>query len=257
MVDDYGHHPAEIRATLAAAREVWPDRRIVVGFQPHRYSRTHGIFRDFISAFHDADLLFVFEVYPAGEEPIPGATTSSRAVGEHGHKAVIYAGRAGDARQGSPSPPGGYIPDDGAGDVWKLEKVYSPADGRAKEWDGRNHGESRRGLRGQFRDFTTVGMVLRRADGVPRSIPEVRDTQGGAEIGREALPGRGQQSTRPRRRRPRDVMCLKKTWGRYLLHGGQVIAEGGRCSRASPCSALSGPPAPKSLPIPDGGRPSR
>ncbi|NNG47002.1 MAG: UDP-N-acetylmuramate--L-alanine ligase, partial [Deltaproteobacteria bacterium] len=64
VVDDYGHHPVEIRATLSAAREVWPDRRVVVGFQPHRYSRTHALFQDFVSAFHDADLLVVFEVYP-------------------------------------------------------------------------------------------------------------------------------------------------------------------------------------------------
>ena len=124
VVDDYGHHPAEIRATLAAAREVWPDRRIVVGFQPHRYSRTHGLFRDFISAFNDADLLFVFDVYSAGEEPIPGATGERlcEAIGEHGHKAAIYAGRAGDAI-------GAVVPDlrrgdifltMGAGDVWKL-----------------------------------------------------------------------------------------------------------------------------------------
>ncbi len=74
VVDDYGHHPVEVRATLAAAREVWPDRRIVVGFQPHRYSRTRALFKEFLSAFHDADVLLVFDVYPAGEEPIEGAT---------------------------------------------------------------------------------------------------------------------------------------------------------------------------------------
>ncbi|OGP77543.1 MAG: UDP-N-acetylmuramate--L-alanine ligase [Deltaproteobacteria bacterium RBG_16_64_85] len=124
VVDDYGHHPVEIRATLAAAREVWPSRRIVVGFQPHRYSRTQSLFRDFLSAFNDADLLFVFDVYPAGEEPIPGASGERlcEAIREHGHKAAIYAGKAGDALS---TVAAGLCAGDifltmGAGDVWKL-----------------------------------------------------------------------------------------------------------------------------------------
>jgi len=124
VVDDYGHHPVEIRATLAAAREVWPSRRIVVGFQPHRYSRTQSLFRDFLSAFHDADLLFVFDIYPAGEEPIPGASGERlcEAIREHGHKAAIYAGKAGNALS---TVVAGLCAGDifltmGAGDVWKL-----------------------------------------------------------------------------------------------------------------------------------------
>jgi UDP-N-acetylmuramate--alanine ligase len=124
IVDDYGHHPAEIRATLSAAREVWPGRRIVVGFQPHRYSRTQALFRDFLSAFHDADLLFVFDVYPAGEEPIPGASGERlcEAIREHGHKAAIFAGKAGDALPGiiPRFRKGDIFLTMGAGDVWKL-----------------------------------------------------------------------------------------------------------------------------------------
>ena len=124
VVDDYGHHPAEIRATLSAAREVWPGRRIVVGFQPHRYSRTQALFRDFLSAFHDADLLFVFDVYPAGEEPIPGASGERlcEAIREHGHKAAIFAGKAGDALPGIVPrfSKGDIFLTMGAGDVWKL-----------------------------------------------------------------------------------------------------------------------------------------
>ena len=124
VVDDYGHHPAEIRATLSAAREVWPSRRIVVGFQPHRYSRTHALFQEFVSAFHDADLLFVFEVYPAGEAPIPGASGERlcEAIRDHGHKAVFFAGKAGEAA-GRILPrlqPGDIFLTMGAGDVWKL-----------------------------------------------------------------------------------------------------------------------------------------
>ncbi len=130
VVDDYGHHPAEIRATLSAARSVWPGRRIVVGFQPHRYSRTHALFRDFLSAFHDADLLILFEVYPAGEEPIADATGERLAEGirEHGHKAVVYAGPAGDAASDVASRlrPGDIFLTMGAGDVWKVgEHVLS------------------------------------------------------------------------------------------------------------------------------------
>jgi UDP-N-acetylmuramate--alanine ligase len=124
VVDDYGHHPVEIRATLAAARQVWPSRRIVVGFQPHRYSRTQSLFRDFLSAFHDADLLFVFDVYPAGEEPIPGASGERlcEAIREHGHKAAIYAGKAGDALSTVVAElcAGDIFLTMGAGDVWKL-----------------------------------------------------------------------------------------------------------------------------------------
>jgi UDP-N-acetylmuramate--alanine ligase len=127
VVDDYGHHPAEILATLAAAREVWPDRRIVVGFQPHRYSRTHALFQEFVSAFHDADLLLVFDVYPAGEEPIPGATGERlfEAIRDHGHKAVCYAGKAAEAAEDvlPRLHPGDIFLVMGAGDVWKLADV--------------------------------------------------------------------------------------------------------------------------------------
>ncbi len=73
LVDDYGHHPREVLATLTAAREGWPGRRVVVVFQPHRYSRTQEQFEDFTQVFSQADLLVLTEVYAAGEEPIPGA----------------------------------------------------------------------------------------------------------------------------------------------------------------------------------------
>ncbi|OGP35550.1 MAG: UDP-N-acetylmuramate--L-alanine ligase [Deltaproteobacteria bacterium GWC2_65_14] len=130
VVDDYAHHPAEVRATLAAARSVWPGRRIVAGFQPHRFSRTQALFRDFLSAFHEADLLVLFEVYPAGEEPIPDATGErlGDAIREHGHKAVIYAGQAGEAAEAVASrlQPGDIFLTMGAGDVWKVgERVLS------------------------------------------------------------------------------------------------------------------------------------
>ncbi|MDH3977137.1 MAG: UDP-N-acetylmuramate--L-alanine ligase [Gammaproteobacteria bacterium] len=73
FVDDYGHHPTEIAATLQAARDSWPERRAVVVFQPHRYSRTQDLLDDFAEVLSAADALFVTEVYAAGEAPIPGA----------------------------------------------------------------------------------------------------------------------------------------------------------------------------------------
>jgi UDP-N-acetylmuramate--alanine ligase len=130
VVDDYGHHPVEVRATLAAAREVWPDRRIVVGFQPHRYSRTRALFKEFLSAFQDADVLFVFDVYPAGEEPIEGATGDAlcSAVGEHGHREALYLGKSAEAGEAVRVllRPGDIFLTMGAGDVWKLGESLLP-----------------------------------------------------------------------------------------------------------------------------------
>lgn len=91
VVSDYGHHPAEIRATLAAAREAF-GRRLVVVFQPHRYSRTRDLFGDFLDAFDAADELFLTEIYPAGEEPIDGVTGEVLyfALKRRGHLDVTY-----------------------------------------------------------------------------------------------------------------------------------------------------------------------
>ncbi|MEW8236313.1 MAG: UDP-N-acetylmuramate--L-alanine ligase, partial [Candidatus Thiodiazotropha endolucinida] len=74
LIDDYAHHPREIDATLSAVRDGWPERRLVVAFQPHRYSRTQEQFEDFVQVLSKADLLIVSEVYAAGEEPIQGAS---------------------------------------------------------------------------------------------------------------------------------------------------------------------------------------
>jgi UDP-N-acetylmuramate--alanine ligase len=73
LIDDYGHHPSEIAATLEAARHGWPERRLVVAFQPHRYSRTHDLLDDFAQVLVNADVLLITEVYAAGEAPISGA----------------------------------------------------------------------------------------------------------------------------------------------------------------------------------------
>jgi UDP-N-acetylmuramate--alanine ligase len=93
VVDDYGHHPVEIRATLAAAKAGF-DRRVVTVFQPHRYSRTLHLRQEFLTAFNQADVLVVMDVYPAGEAPIPGVTAADLADGirAHGHRDVVYLG---------------------------------------------------------------------------------------------------------------------------------------------------------------------
>lgn len=81
VVDDYGHHPTEIMATIATARQAYPDRRLVVAFQPHRFSRTKALFGEFCLAFRDVDKLLLTEIYPASEAPIPGVSGQSLAQG--------------------------------------------------------------------------------------------------------------------------------------------------------------------------------
>jgi UDP-N-acetylmuramate--alanine ligase len=94
LVDDYGHHPAEVRATLDAARRAYPgeDHRVVVAFQPHRYSRTRDLFDEFTRAFNNADVLFVTDIYAAGEAPIPGTSAERlvQSIREHGHHDATY-----------------------------------------------------------------------------------------------------------------------------------------------------------------------
>jgi UDP-N-acetylmuramate--alanine ligase len=96
VVDDYGHHPAEVRATLRGAREAY-GRRVVCLFQPHRYTRTRDLLEEFKTSFNDADVLLVADVYAASEEPIPGVTGAALAEGIRacGHKDVAHVPRAG------------------------------------------------------------------------------------------------------------------------------------------------------------------
>jgi UDP-N-acetylmuramate--alanine ligase len=91
VVDDYGHHPAEIRATLAAAKAGY-DRRVVTVFQPHRYSRTQHLRQEFLTAFNQSDVLLVMDIYAAGEAPIPGvhARDLAEGIAAHGHREVHY-----------------------------------------------------------------------------------------------------------------------------------------------------------------------
>jgi UDP-N-acetylmuramate--alanine ligase len=127
VVDDYGHHPTEVKETLAAARQIWKERRIVV-FQPHRFTRTKALFDEFTVAFADADVLIINDIYPASEEPIAGINSAvlCLAIKKTGHPKVEYIAKAEDTV--------GYLlkivqPNDavltlGAGSVYKIGEAF-------------------------------------------------------------------------------------------------------------------------------------
>ncbi len=124
LIDDYGHHPTAIRVTLAALRAAWPKRRLVVLFQPHRYSRTAGLFPEFCTAFHDADLVILSDIYAAGEEPIAAVAGDAltRALRSHGQKAVEYIPDLADlpAAVAPVLVSGDVVLTMGAGDIWRA-----------------------------------------------------------------------------------------------------------------------------------------
>jgi UDP-N-acetylmuramate--alanine ligase len=123
IVDDYGHHPREIAVTLKAAKEGW-DKRILCVFQPHRYSRTKLLFHEFLTAFYQADVLVITDIYPAGEDEIPGVSAFelSEGIRQRGHKDCQYIAE----KEKIPEylierlRPGDMVITLGAGDVWKV-----------------------------------------------------------------------------------------------------------------------------------------
>lgn len=124
VIDDYGHHPTEIKTTLQAVKESWPDRRVVVVFQPHRYTRTKALFDDFTRAFYQSDHLVILPVYSAGEKMIEGVDSVSLCEGitSHGHKEVIYI----EGHESAVTYLNRELRENdilltlGAGDVWKV-----------------------------------------------------------------------------------------------------------------------------------------
>jgi UDP-N-acetylmuramate--alanine ligase len=98
LVDDYGHHPRELLATIAAARASWPERRLVVAFQPHRYTRTRDLLDDFAQVLCEVDVLLLLDVYPAGEAPIPGidGRALARAIRARGRVEPVFVPEAAD-----------------------------------------------------------------------------------------------------------------------------------------------------------------
>jgi len=124
VVDDYGHHPAEIRATLAAAKGGWPERRLVVAFQPHRYTRTKELFDDFVKCFYDADVLVLTDIYAASEQPIDGISAESlvTAIKKHGQRDVTYVADRETLPEYLESicKPGDIAMSLGAGNIWQA-----------------------------------------------------------------------------------------------------------------------------------------
>jgi UDP-N-acetylmuramate--alanine ligase len=127
VIDDYGHHPVEILATLAAAKKGWT-RRTVVVFQPHRFTRVQALLGDFARAFYDADVLAVTDIYPAGEAPIPGVTVEAvaSAIKDHGHKDVTLVKDLAEvpAWLQSRAREGDMVITLGAGSVYKAGEEY-------------------------------------------------------------------------------------------------------------------------------------
>ena len=129
LVDDYGHHPSEVKATIEAVREGWPQRRLLLIFQPHRYTRTRDLYDDFVDVLSEVDMLIVVPVYTAGEEEIPGATSRHlcRAIRQRGKVDPVYA----ESIEAVPEivktlvQPGDIVMTQGAGSVSKLVKLLA------------------------------------------------------------------------------------------------------------------------------------
>jgi len=140
VLDDYAHHPQEVRATLAAARAAF-GKRIVAVFQPHRFTRLRDLFDDFVAAFDDADLLYLMEVYPAGEEPIAGVSARRlyEALRARGHLQVRYLGDESEpaARIADATATGDLIVTVGAGDIYKIGEEILTVLAAADDREGR------------------------------------------------------------------------------------------------------------------------
>ncbi len=126
LVDDYGHHPTEVRATLDSARQAWPEQRVVMVYQPHRYSRTRDLYDDFVSVLSRCDVLILLEVYAAGEEVIPGADSRSlaRSIRQRGQLEPIFVENIEDVPQilCSVVEQGDVVVTQGAGNIGALSK---------------------------------------------------------------------------------------------------------------------------------------
>ena len=129
VVDDYGHHPTEIRATLAAAKT--SGRRLVVFFQPHRYTRTAALHEEFARSFYDADVVLLSDIYAASEEPIPGVTSQALAeeIERFGHRNVRFIGAVENGGQAllEAAQPGDLVLTLGAGSVWRAGEEFLAA----------------------------------------------------------------------------------------------------------------------------------
>ena len=129
LIDDYGHHPAEVAATVDAFRSGWPDRRLVMVFQPHRYSRTADLYEDFVEVLSSVDVLLLLDVYSAGESKIPGADSRSltRSIRLRGKVEPLYVKKEADLRHilSEILLPGDMVLTQGAGSVGGLSRLLA------------------------------------------------------------------------------------------------------------------------------------
>ncbi|MBU3825593.1 MAG: UDP-N-acetylmuramate--L-alanine ligase, partial [Candidatus Oceanisphaera merdipullorum] len=129
LVDDYGHHPSEVRATQNAVRAGWPERRLVTIYQPHRYSRTRDLYEDFVDVLSKTDVLILLEVYSAGETPIPGADSRAlcRSIRSRGKMEPIYVASPDEVPQilAELLQDGDLVLTQGAGNVGGLARTLS------------------------------------------------------------------------------------------------------------------------------------
>nr|WP_114985711.1 UDP-N-acetylmuramate--L-alanine ligase [Cyclonatronum proteinivorum] len=146
VIDDYAHHPTEVRATLAAARKGWPDRRIVAVFQPHLYSRTRDMCQEFGSSFFDADVMVVTDIYPAREQPIEGVSGQMVAdvASRYGHRDVHFVADKHELPVALHSmvKAGDLVITMGAGDIYKYGEQFvqelkrNPKNGEGQDEQG-------------------------------------------------------------------------------------------------------------------------
>jgi UDP-N-acetylmuramate--alanine ligase len=124
LVDDYGHHPTEVKATLESARQAWPQRRIVMVYQPHRYTRTRDLYEDFVAVLSSCDVLVLLDVYAAGEDAIAGADSRSltRSIRQRGQIEPIFAEQIEDIPEllATIVTAGDVVVTQGAGNVGRL-----------------------------------------------------------------------------------------------------------------------------------------
>ncbi|MEM7265730.1 MAG: cyanophycin synthetase, partial [Pseudomonadota bacterium] len=129
LVDDYGHHPTEVRATIAAARANWPDKRLVMVYQPHRFTRTRDLYEDFVEVLSSVDALLLLDVYAASEQPIEGADSKAlcRSIRQRGQIEPVYVGDkdALPAILANIMQDGDIVMTQGAGNIGQIAKLLA------------------------------------------------------------------------------------------------------------------------------------
>ena len=132
LVDDYGHHPREVHATIKAMRNGWPEKRLVMIFQPHRYSRTRDLYEDFVEVLSEVDSLFLLDVYAAGESPITGADSKSlaRSIRQRGQVEPVYVSDVSqiEALLQTHLQNGDMVITQGAGNIGTIAKTLSTSE---------------------------------------------------------------------------------------------------------------------------------